>query len=256
MKLARVLYCALTLSGLQDALHGAVFAADFPDTGHGLRDRGPAGGSAVGGVNALAGAVDDGRGAAGSRFTVRCSRLDGSRGSRRDVAGGADLGESDFELALDLGFPGLIHGGVRGLGGAQGGGLFFQVMAQQGFTQGGVFGIESAFLLCGRAEDRHVEQGNGRARCRLEEGGLGFAVRSCSSIAGGRLLGLLGLSQGADDEEQGGEKESFHEDLLARVAVFGKVGKGRGSVKRHHRRNDEMRDRHLEQTQPEKTTSK
>lgn len=213
MKLARLLFGALillTLSGFQHALHGAVFAADFPDAGHGLRDRGPAGGSAVGGVHALAGAVDDG-GGSGKR-----GRGDlGKRGRGwGDVAGGADLGESDFELALDLGgFPEIE--GELGRGEPP---VVFSLPFQVKFVRAA----------------GEMAAGDSSVRVFLEHGGdAGRALL----IEAGRLLGLR---DSADDEEQGGDKESFHAGILARVLAFGKIGKRRGSVTRHHRNDKDV----------------
>lgn len=200
----------LALSGFQNALHGAVFAADFPDTGHGLRDGGTARGSAVGGVHALAGAVDDGRG--GSRKRGR--GVAGSRGIRRDVAGGADLGESDLKLALDVG-----------------------ALPQE---KGEVGAIEPPVLLVLPLE-MQLLGALGKVALGIERGGVFLhderAAGRALLVEGGHLLGL---GQGGDDEEQGGGEERFHAGILARVAVFGKVGKKRGSVTRHHQRNDAL----------------
>lgn len=174
----------LAFLGLQEALHGAVFAADFPDAGHGLRDGGTAGGSAVGGVNSLAGAVDDGGG--GSRKRGR--GVAGSRGSRgRDVAGGADLGEPDFELALDVG---ALPEKER------------QVWVGETPV---VFGLPFQVNFVRAAGE--VAAGDFRFRVFLEHGG----------DAGRALLveaGRLGAGNGAEKAEQEAGKPGFHEPNL------------------------------------------
>lgn len=219
MKLTFLAVLTLTASSGRGDDHalGLAVLADFVVAGRGVDDGGTAGGAAGRPVNSAAAGNDGG---AGSRFTVRCSRLDGSRRRGRDVVRGADLGEADFELALDLGAVPEIHGQVGACETPVLGGL---PLRQESV---GALG-EVALGIQGRRVFLHHRCSAGGAL--LLEGGCG---RWCGNLLG-RCAG------GQENEEQGGDEESFHGAMIAQSADFGKVGKGRCSLMRHHRRNDQ-----------------
>lgn len=189
-------------------LGGAVLGADHVVTCALVDDGGPAGGSAVGGVHTAA-AGDHGGSTAGRK------RGRGDDGKRRlggrDVAGGADLGESDFKLALDVG-----------------------ALPEE---KGEVGAVEPPVLLVLPLK-MQLLGALGKVALGIERGGVSLHDERA---AGGPLLLKGGCLGGEKSRQQKTDSRNddpgFHAGILARVAVFGKVGKKRGSVTRHHRRN-------------------
>lgn len=208
----------LTASGWGDdhLLGGAVLGADHVVTSALVNDGGPAGGSAVGGVHALAGAVDDGGSARlGDGETRR--RGDGSRG-RGDVAG-ADLRQASGEAFLVL----PLHVG--------------------GFPQEkGEVGMGESPVLLVLPLEMQLFGALGKVALGIERGGVSLRDEGAAGrallVEGGRLGWEREKSRKEKAESRNGEP-GFHVGILARVAVFGKVGKRRGTVKGHHRMNDQ-----------------